>query len=163
MLGLLLFILDLNNFNVMLSCKCYTDDLLIYMHLKSRNLSEAINKVNDNIGIESWTIVNCLKLNFKKTTMILSFLDIQTAFILRRIYLLFLYTLYTPTMTLLNIWESLYLKLSWERQENNLKSLRSFLNSNCVGSYWHFFWDLDWYFRFSTIALSTNWCHRWTL
>jgi len=54
MLGLVLFILYLNNFNVVLRfCRCYTDDLLIYMHLKSRNLSELINKVNDNIGIEN--------------------------------------------------------------------------------------------------------------
>jgi len=71
-LGPLLFVLYLTNFNKVLEyCKYnfYADDLQIYLHAKPRNLADAVQKINTDISnVASWASGNGLSLNPKKTT-----------------------------------------------------------------------------------------------
>jgi len=74
-LGPLLFVLYLTNFNKVLKyCKYnfYADDLQIYLHAEPRNLADAVQKINTDISnVASWASGNGLSLNPKKTTAII--------------------------------------------------------------------------------------------
>jgi len=70
-LGPLLFVLYLTNFNKILHyCKYnfYADDLLIYLHVEPKNLADAVRMINTDISnVADWSSENGLSLNSKKT------------------------------------------------------------------------------------------------
>lgn len=70
-LGLLLFTLYLSDFRgVLRDCEYsyYADDLLVYYHCKPGDVTEAIDRVNDDVlRISAWIAQNQLVLNSKKT------------------------------------------------------------------------------------------------